>query len=216
MIDKIKILLADDHPLLRRGLKWVLDGVSNFDVLHQAENGQEALDKVRQNDIDIAILDVEMPELSGLEVTRTANLENNSAKIIILTMYKDEDMFNEAMNAGAMGYVLKENASEDIVNCVNTVAKGNYYISPLISHYLVKRNREIKELNQQPSISHLTKTERKVLRLISESRTTNEIADLLFSSSKTIENHRSNISKKLNLKGSHSLVKFAIENKSFL
>jgi DNA-binding NarL/FixJ family response regulator len=214
---EIKILIADDHPVIRSGIKSVLETEPSFKVAAEAKNGEEAFNLLKENNFDIVTLDVEMPEISGLEIARKMIENKIPVKIIFLTMYKDEDMFNEALDLGAMGYILKENAVDDIVECINSVADGKYYISPIISQYLINRERRIKNLaSSSPSIRDLTKTERIILRLIAEDKTTKQIANELFVSYKTVENHRSNISKKLNLIGSHSLVKFAIKNKAIL
>ena len=216
MKQNIKILIADDHPLMLKGLVMLFEE-ENCCLIEQAVNGEDAYKKLASDNFDIAILDIEMPKISGLEIARKITEENMDTKIIFLTMYKDEDIFNEAMDTGAKGFVLKENAVEDILDCIKEIMKGGYYISPLISEYLIKRGAKINNLKlNSPSIGLLTISERKILKLISENKTSKEIAEELFISPKTVENHRNNISKKLNLHGSHSLVKFAIQNKKLL
>ena len=217
MKTEIKILIADDHPLMRSGLISVLESDPNLKVVAEAKDGEEAYSLLKEKDIDITTLDIEMPKMNGLEIARKLSEEKIPVKIIFLTMYKDEEMFNQAMDLGAYGYVLKENAVDDIVDCIKAVASGSYYISPVISQYLIKRERQYREPNfSQTGISSLTKAERTIIMLISEEKTTREISEKLFVSYKTVENHRANISKKLNLHGTHSLVKFAITNKSIL
>jgi len=217
MKDEIKILIADDHPLMLQGLKMVLSEEPWCSDCDQAKDGEEAYSKIISNNYDVAVLDVEMPKMSGLEIARKISEQKSDTKIIFLTMYKDEDLFNEAMDCGAYGFVLKENAVDDIINCIKEVLKGKYYISPLISGYLVKHLNKKNNLEKiAPSISNLTVSERRILKLISQNKTSKEIADELSISGKTVENHRNNISKKLNLKGSHSLIKFAITNKHLM
>lgn len=217
MKNEIKIIIADDHPLMRSGLFSVLKSEPNLKVVAEARDGEEAYNLLKEYKPDIATLDIEMPKMNGLEIARKISDEKLKVKIVFLTMYKDEDMFNQAMDVGAYGYVLKENAVNDIVDCINTVASGNYYISPMISQYLLRREKSFKEkTNSSPSVNDLTKTERMILKLISDEKTTKQISEELFISYKTVENHRANISKKLNLHGSHSLVKFAISNKVIL
>ncbi len=217
MENQIEILIADDHPIMRSGLKSVLNAEKDIFVKGEAKDGEEVLKLLNQNEYDIVTLDIEMPKVSGLEIARKIIEDKMSIKIIFLTMYKEEDMFNEALDVGAMGYVLKENAVNDIVDCIRKVYEDKYYISPIISHYLVKREQNLRNfVLSTPSLNYLTKTERLILRLISEDKTSKQIADELFVSYKTVENHRSNISKKLNLHGSHSLIKFALNNKSLL
>ncbi len=217
MNEKIKILIADDHPLMLEGLKIVLNAEKIFSECDQAKDGEEAYTKLTSNNYDVAILDIEMPKMSGLEIARKLTALKTETKIIFLTMYKDEDLFNEAMDSGANGFVLKENAVNDIIDCIKEVINGRYYISPLISGYLVNHlNRKNSFEKSNPSISDLTTSERRILKLVSQNKTSKEIGSELSISAKTVENHRNNISKKLNLQGTHSLIKFAIENKHLL
>ncbi len=217
MNDNIKILIADDHPLMLEGLKIVLNAEKIFSECDQAKDGEEAYTKLTSNNYDVAILDIEMPKMSGLEIARKLTALKTDTKIIFLTMYKDEDLFNEAMDSGANGFVLKENAVNDIIDCLKEVINGRYYISPLISSYLVKHlNKKNSFEKSNPSISDLTTSERRILKLVSQNKTSKEIGSELSISAKTVENHRNNISKKLNLQGTHSLIKFAIENKHLL
>ena len=217
MNNKIKIIIADDHPMMRSGVKSVLLADSQIEIVSESTNGEDAYNSVKKYLPDIALIDIEMPKMTGLEIARRLYREKIKTKIIFLTMYKEQDMFDEAMDSGAYGYVLKENAVEDVLESVKAVYEGRYYISPLISDYLVKRMNSKNEFSSgTPSINNLTLTERKVLKLISLEKTTQQIADELFISYKTVENHRNNISKKLNLSGSHSLVKIAIKKRSLL
>lgn len=217
MTNKIKIIIADDHPMMRSGVKSVLLNDPQIAITAEAKDGEEAYNYIIKHQPDIALIDVEMPKMTGLEIARRIAAENIKTKIIFLTMYKEEDMFNEAMDAGAHGYVLKENAVEDVLESVKTVSEGRYYLSPLISNYLMNRLNRQKDLKSKtPTVNDLTISERKVLKFISQDKTTQQIADELHISYKTVENHRNNISKKLNLSGSHSLVKFAINNKEKL
>ena len=216
-MNKIKIIIADDHPMMRSGVKSVLLKDQQIEILAEANDGKEAYDFILKFNPDVALIDVEMPKMTGLEIARQINSEMINTKIIFLTMYKDEDMFNEAMDAGAFGYVLKENAVEDVLESVKIVSEGKHYISPMISGYLVSRlNRQNDLTSKTPSINDLTKSERTILKFISQDKTSQQIADKLHISHKTVENHRNNISKKLNLSGTHSLVKFAITNKKLL
>ncbi|QQS36600.1 MAG: response regulator transcription factor [Ignavibacteriales bacterium] len=216
MQDRKKILIADDHPLMRQGIKSVLASTGEYEITEKGD-GESALESLTQKTFDVCILDIEMPKQSGLEVARRIGELSIKTKIIFLTMYKDEDIFNQSLDIGAMGYVLKENAVNDIVDCIIKVLNNEYYISPVISGFLVSRlkNKE-SMISQSPGINALTISERKILKLIASEKTTQQIADELHISYKTVENHRNNISKKLNLSGTHSLVKFAISNKALL
>lgn len=216
-MNKIKVIIADDHPVMRSGVKSVLLNDPNIEILAEAKDGEEAYNYIIKFKPDVALIDVEMPKMTGLEIARRLSSEKIETKIVFLTMYKEEDMFNEAMDVGAFGYVLKENAVEDVLESVKIVAEGRHYISPMISGYLVSRLNKQKDLSSKtPSVNDLTKAERIILKHISLEKTTQQIADELHISYKTVENHRNNISKKLNLSGAHSLVKFAINNKSLL
>lgn len=215
MIKEIRVIIADDHPIFRSGLRQIIESEKKIKIIGEADNGERALEMIREKSPDIAILDIDMPKMTGLQVLK--NLKEEKTKIIFLTMYAEEDIFDEAMNFGIKGYVLKDSAVNDIIECISTVNDDNYYISPSVSNFLINRRKKLKELRDNvPALDHLTVTEKKILKFISENKTSRDIANILFLSPRTVENHRANISNKLNLKGSHSLVKFAIENKNLL
>ncbi|MBK6772378.1 MAG: response regulator transcription factor [Ignavibacteria bacterium] len=215
MPGKIRIIIADDHPIFRGGLRQIISADESIEIIGEADNGEKALEIIQELKPDIAVLDIDMPKKTGLDVLR--ELKDSSTKIIFLTMYAEEDIFDEAMDFGIKGYVLKDSAVNDIIECILSVNEDNYYISPNVSNLLVNRRNKSKNLiKKNPELGNLTKTERNILRFISENKTSKEIAEVLFLSHRTVENHRTNISNKLNLKGSHSLLKFAIENKSYL
>jgi DNA-binding NarL/FixJ family response regulator len=217
MSEEIKIIIADDHPIFRSGLKTIIKDEENIILIGEASDGQKALELILNEKPDIAILDMSMPVKTGLQILRELKDKKSKTKVIFITMFREEDIFNEAMNHGVEGYVLKECAENDIVECIKQVAKNNYYISPLISNLLLKRRNKMDELDRQnPSIENLTPTERRILKLVGENMTSKQISEELFISPRTIDNHRTNISNKLNLHGTHSLVKFAIENKFIL
>lgn len=217
MEKKIKILIADDHPIFRKGLRQAIENDKSLIIVGEADNGLDAYQLIASMKPDVVVLDIEMPVLSGLEVASRVQKEHFPVEIVFLTMYKDEDMFNEAMDRGVKGYVLKENTVEDIVSCIKTVAKGKYFLSPTISSYLVSRSDRARNLlKRKPELDDLTPTERKILKLIAENKTSKEIALMLNVSHRTVENHRLNICNKLDIHGSHGLLKFAIEFKSEL
>lgn len=216
-IHKIKIIIADDHPIFRTGLKQLIEEDENIEITGVAENGEKALEIIKELKPDIAVLDIDMPKLTGIQVLKKLNEEKISTKIIFLTVFASEDIFDEAMDLGACGYVLKDCAVNDIAECISKVSEDNYYLSPSISNFLVSRRDKMKKLEKEkPALNNLTKTELTILRMVAEGKTSKEIGLELFISYKTVENHRSNMSSKLNLKGSHSLIKFAIENKQLL
>lgn len=212
MNKRTKILIADDHSLIRKGLRQVIEANTGFEIF-EAENGKKALELIQQESPEIALLDIEMPEMSGYDVAVKANSEELSTHLVFLTMYKDETMFNKAMDIGIRGYVLKENTVAEITKCIDAVLDGNYYLSPAISDFLVKRNQgSNKPSGKGKEIQELTPTERKVLKQVAEMKTSQEIADSLFVSIKTVQNHRNNICNKLGLHGAHALLKYALDN----
>lgn len=214
---KTKIVIADDHPIFRSGLVKVIEGDAEFEIIGEAENGEKAFKMIEELRPDMALLDIHMPGMTGLQVLKDLKKKKINIKTIFLTVYADEDIFDEAMDNGINGYVLKDNAISDIKDCIRAVASGNSYISPSVSNFLVNRREKMKRLEaNRPALDKLTKTEQVVLFLLAEGRTSREIGEEMFISPKTVENHRANMSSKLNLKGTHSLIKFAIENKSIL
>lgn len=213
----VTILLADDHPVFRRGLQQVIGRNKIFRIIDEAASGDDTLQKIRTLKPDIVILDIDMPGMNGLDVAKIVQKESIPVKIIILTMYKEEDMFYKAVDYGIYGYVLKESAVLDIIDCITTVAQGSYYISPEISGYLVTRSDKKRRFDQQhPAINNLTPMERRILKRIGRMKTSKDIAEELSISHRTVENHRMNICNKLEIHGSHGLLKFALENKAYL
>jgi DNA-binding NarL/FixJ family response regulator len=211
------IVIVDDHPVFRKGLKDIIEPVPQFRIVGEAENGEVALRLIDELRPDIAIVDIEMPTRNGFDLVKEVHARQIPVDIVFLTMYKEEDIFNAAMDLGIKGYVLKECAVHDILECIRVVTSGKYYISPLLSTHLIHRNDRQKEFqNKHAALTLLTATERKILKLIAENKTSKEIAEELFISYKTVENHRNNIANKLNLHGAHQLLKFALENKSYL
>jgi two-component system, NarL family, response regulator DegU len=213
MASRIKVLIVDDHPLFRHGLRQVIEADPRFELIAETGDGTIAL----QQKPDVAVLDVNLPGLSGLEIARKLHGKRLPTRLIILTMHKEEETFNRAVELGAKGFVLKENAVGDILDGLAAVAKGEHYLSPSISGYLVRRRGRAETLAaKKPGLEDLTKAERRILKLIAEKRTSKEIAAELFISPRTVEAHRANICEKLELRGSHSLLQFALENRAAL
>lgn len=214
MSRQIRIVIADDHPIFRSGLAQLLKTDERIIIVGEAENGEKALTLIRETLPDVVILDIDMPEKGGFEAAGELKSARISAEIIFLTMHKNETLFNEALNLGAKGFVLKDSAMEDILNAVKAVSRGENFISPALSTFLFKRAQSAAAFEQSnPSVKNLTPTERRILLLIGEYKTSKEIADELFISRRTVDTHRTNISVKLNLKGAHALLKFALDNR---
>jgi DNA-binding NarL/FixJ family response regulator len=217
MSDEIKILMAEDHPVYRDGLRQFISADPAMRIVAETGNGTEAWRLIRELKPDVAILDLDMPGMSGLDIARARRRESLTFEIVFLTMYREEDMFNEAIELGAKGYVLKESAATDILQGIRTVAAGQHYVSPALSGFLVKRASLAADVRAGNSgLASLTPAERRILKLIASDKTSKEIAEALGLSPRTVENHRTNMSAKLGLQGSHSLLKFAFENRSRL
>lgn len=217
MTDEITIILADDHPIVRKGLREVIEEDKRLCVVAEANNGQEALDAIVKFNPQVTILDVDMPLMNGFDAAREIREKKLPTEIIFLTMHRDEDLFNEAIDLGAKGFVLKDSALTDIIECIKTVAASEHYASHAMTKFLINRSRRAVQLSErQPTINDLTNTERRVLKLIAENLTTKQIGEQLFISPRTVEKHRENICQKLDLQGSHSLLKFAVRHKSQL
>lgn len=217
MNSPLNILIADDHPIFRRGLCEVIESQPDLNLVGQATDGEEALALVERSNPHIVIFDVHMPRLTGLQAARKLAERSSSPKIILLTMHEDESLLMEALDLGIHAYVLKENAVEDLITAIRTVEAGRTFISATLSDMLLRRRSRAEVLRKErPGIDSLTPTERRILKLIAEDKTSKEIADLLGSAVRTVETHRQNMSAKLGLSGSHSLLKFAFENKSLL
>lgn len=217
MVDErspIRLVIADDHPIFRKGLRQVIEAEARLTVVAEADDGDGALAQIRQLQPDIAILDIHMPNRSGFEVARQLYEEGARIEIVFLTMHKAEDLFNAAMDMGVKGYVLKDSAVTDIVGCIRAVINKEPYISPQLSSLLLKRSdRATAQREQQLSLAELTPTERRVLRMLADYKTSRQIAEELFIHPRTVDNHRANICAKLGLRGSHALMKFAVEHK---
>jgi len=200
----LNIVVADDHPLLLEGIVSVIEKEIENVIIHKASNGAEALQKISEIKPDITILDIEMPFLDGIEVAKKIRASKLTTKIIFLTLHKERSLFNEINALGIDGYVLKEFSIQEITQCITSILKGKKYFSKQIEEFIV-----------EPIIdfSIFTKTEINILKLISQNKTTKEIAEMLFVSTKTVDTHRYNICKKLNLKPEkNSLLKWVFKN----
>lgn len=203
------IITADDHPLILKGLNDFLIE-KGFNVIASAKNGKDALTLIKAHKPDIAILDIQMPLMTGLEVAEYCKSKQINTRVIIITFEKSEDIYNKAKAIGIYGYMLKEFAIAEIENCINSVMKGLYYFSPELIEFL-----EIKVFPNE--LQKLTDTEIKILKLTSENKTAKAIATLLFISDRTVEKHKSNIRQKLKLKShANSIVLYAKENEEYL
>ncbi|MFI5234627.1 MAG: response regulator [Gemmatimonadales bacterium] len=219
MSDGLTIVIADDHPLFRKGLAEVLRAEPQLEVVAEAAEGEAALAAIERFRPRLAILDVDMPKLTGPQVAEAIRERGLPTIPILLTMYAEADLLQRALDLGIKGYVLKDNAVGDIVACVHLVAEGRTYLSPTASHLLLAPRADGPRAvapGSIPGLDELTRAERAVLGRIARSLTTKEIAAELGSSPKTIENHRSHICAKLGLSGTNALVRFALEHRTAL
>jgi DNA-binding NarL/FixJ family response regulator len=213
----IKLLIIDDHPVFRRGLRQIIEEHPRFAIVGEASDGQTGLKMLAELKPDVAVVDIDMPHLNGLEMLRALQRMKSPVSVLVLTMYKEEDMFNAAMDLGVKAYVLKENAVDDLLKGLDKAVLGETFVSSSMSLVGQRRTSRVQQLLlSKPQIEDLTAAERRILKLIAEDRTSKEIADQLGISVKTVENHRLSICHKLNLHGSHSLLKFAFDHKSHL
>jgi DNA-binding NarL/FixJ family response regulator len=217
MSNEIRILIADDHPLLRRGLRETIEEDDDLKVIAEVGDGKTALEQIVKLQPHVVILDIKMPEMGGFEVVRKLREANLNVAVIFLTMYNDEETFRAALNMKIEGFVSKESALTEIVASIKAVASGQPYLSPSLSQYLVKRFNQATKLTEElPLLKDLTPTEIQILRLIAEAMPSSKIGKALKMHPRTVDNHRTNISHKLGLHGTHALVKFAIEHKNDL
>ncbi len=216
-MSEITLIIADDHPIVRQGLRQAIEADAALKVLTEASDGRAALEAIEKYQPQVAVLDIDMPLMDGFAVARAVRKKNLTVEMVFLTIQRDEDMVNEAVNLGVKGYVLKDSALTDIVSCIKSVASGEHYASSALTSYLIKRSSRAAALTEEKTgIKDLTPTERRVLKLIAEYKTSKEIAEELFISYRTVETHRANICQKLDLRGSHVLIKFALAHKSEL
>ena len=217
MNDEIQIVMADDHPIVRQGLRQTIEADAALKIVAEAGDGKTALSLIVQHHPAVAVLDIDMPEQDGFSVARAVRQQNLGVEIVFLTIHREEELFQAALDLGAKGYVLKDSAVTDIVAAIKSVAAGQPYISPQLSSYLLKRSKSVAELNaRKPGLEDLTPTERRILKLIAQDKSSKQIAAELFISHRTVETHRTNISRKLELHGNLALVKFALEHKARL
>ena len=204
----IRILLADDHALVRQGFRMILEDQSDMEIVGQAGNGREAVELASKLHPDVAVMDVAMPELNGIEATRRITTVSPRTRVLALSMHKDSMYVREILRAGARGYLLKDSGDADLVAAVRAVAKGDGYISPSVSGAVLSDYRR----HVTDPLDLLTSREREVLQMIAEGKTNKEIATSLNLSVYTVEAHRGRVMEKLNLHSTGELVRFALRN----
>jgi two-component system response regulator NreC len=205
---RIRILLADDHAVVRQGFKMILAAQTDMEIVGEAGNGREAVEQAEQLRPDIVVMDVAMPELNGIEATRRLAASVPHTRVIALSMHKDSVYVREILRAGARGYLLKDSGAGDLVTAIRAVASGESYLSPAVSNAVLDDYRK----HVTNPIDLLTSREREVLQMLAEGKTNKEIAVVLDLSVYTVEAHRGRIMEKLNVHSINELVRFAVRN----
>jgi two-component system response regulator NreC len=211
---KIKVLIVDDHNLVRDGIRALLSLVADIDVIGEAANGKEALEKVREQVPDIVLMDLAMPIMGGLEATRRIRREFPETRVIVITQYDDSEYVIPVIEAGATGFVSKMGAFSELTTAIQAAYKGESFLSPSAASALVEEyQQKVDKVKEKDPYQYLTDREREVLKLIAEGYTAREIADMLVVSPKTVEGYTSNLMNKLNIHSRVDLIKFAIRRK---
>jgi DNA-binding NarL/FixJ family response regulator len=205
---KIRVLLADDHTILRKGVRMLLESEADIEVVGEARNGREAIERARTLKPDIVIMDVSMPELNGIESTRRICDESPHPSVIALSMHKDSVYVREILRAGARGYLLKDSEDDDLIRAIRAVYRGEAFLSPAVSDAVLTDYRK----HVTNPVDLLTSREREVLAMIAEGKTNKEIAVALNLSVYTVESHRGSVMEKLNLHSTGDIVRFALRN----
>lgn len=215
-IEPIKIVIADDHPIFRRGLAEILASTRDFSVIGEVENGARALELVEQSSPDVAILDLDMPVLDGIAVAKMIHERRLPVKVIFLTMHRNQSVVRSMNKIGVSGYVLKDAVLDEIVDCIRAVINGEQFLGSGLGQRDSSGVPSSIGISTIDDINELSQTERKVLSEIARSRSNREIARDLFISVRTVETHRYNICSKLHIKGPHALLRFALANKDII
>jgi two-component system response regulator NreC len=210
-LDKIRVLLADDHTILRAGLKMMLNAQPDIETVGEASDGRQAISEAERLSPDVVIMDITMPECNGIDATRHIKRLLPDVRILVLTMHENEGYLFQTLRAGAAGYMLKEAADTDLISAIRVVASGRFYLSPsaqsmLVSDYL----QRVHTGEERDSYSALTEREREILKLVAEGYTNNQIGERLFISPKTVDTHRTHVMDKLNLHSRAELVRYAM------
>jgi DNA-binding NarL/FixJ family response regulator len=212
-MNPIRVLIAEDHSIVRDGLRLLLQSQPDFVVVAEAANGQEAVAQAKAVRPDVIIMDVTMPEMSGLEATRLIKAELPQAHVLILTMHESDEYFFRALEAGASGYVLKKAATQDLISAARAVASGEAFLYPSVAKKLIADYLHRLQAGTEPAgFGSLSEREREILRLIADGQSNQQIADQLAISTSTVQTHRSHILEKLDLKTTAGLIKYAVQH----
>ena len=217
-MNKIRILLADDHPLVRSGLVKLLEPYKEFVVVGEASDGEEAVAMTKKLEPDVVVIDLSMPKLSGVEATKIIEKNNPTSKVLVLTMHDSEEYVYQILKSGAGGYVLKNSSRDELAAAIRAVANGEKFFSPRVSEIMVEAYLRKAEKREEKPLDDkdlpLTKREKEILFYIADGLSNAQIAEKLFISPRTVDTHRTNIMQKLNIHDAANLVRFAISKKS--
>jgi DNA-binding NarL/FixJ family response regulator len=205
-----KIILAEDHVLVREGIKKIIEAFPGFEVVGEVGDGPDLLRLLKKLPVDMVILDITMPSLPGIEVAREIKQAYPNVKVLILTMHKKTEYLHNAMAAGVDGYLLKEDAPKELLKAIEKIRQGMVYVSPLLASDLANLYVQSQRQEEAEFVERLTRREIEIIKLIAEGKSSKEMAKIMFLSFRTIQNHRSKIMKKLNIKKNTDLVKYAI------
>ncbi|GJQ20532.1 MAG: DNA-binding response regulator [Bacteroidia bacterium] len=209
----IRILLADDHELIRTGMRNLIGSNSDFQIVGEAADGEDTIAKVRQLRPDVAIVDISMPKLSGIEAAKRICKEFPSVRVLVLTMHENAEYVYQILKSGASGYLLKNAGKDEITQAIYAVMKGNKFFSPRISDLMISEYvKKAEKRDERSEEAILTRREEEVLRYIARGMNNQQIAEKLFISPRTVETHRTNIMQKLNIHDAPNLVRYALEN----
>jgi DNA-binding NarL/FixJ family response regulator len=207
---KTRILVADDHPIVARGLRLVLDAQPDFEVVAEARDGAEAVERALAGDIHLAILDVSMPRKTGLQAAREITQRAPDVRVLMLSMHDNEEYLFEALSAGAAGYVLKTAVDRDLVDACRAAMRGEPFLYPGAVRALIREHLESARRGEPARTDALTPREREIVKLVAEAHTNDEIAEMLVISKKTVERHRANILEKLGMRDRVELTRYAL------
>lgn len=214
-MESVKILIVDDHPMIRLGIRSILNNVEHLNVADEANNGREALEKLAKDTFDLVIMDIKMPEMSGIEATEEIVKRYPKTKVLAISMFDEQRYIVKMLQAGALGYVLKNTGKSEMVNAINSVMAGESYFSQEVSSIMMSQFMSrggTANITESKNDIPLTKRETEIIKMIAEELTNSEIAERLGISSRTVDTHRRNLLQKLDVKNTAGLVKYAIQN----
>jgi DNA-binding NarL/FixJ family response regulator len=214
---KFQVIIADENPVCRRGLRDLLGKDPRFEIVAELEDGEALFETIVEKQPDVAVLDSTLPGLNGVELAALLKASEATTNLVMIASQSDEDAFNQAINAGVKGYVLKKSSEHELLDCIATTAAGGAYVSPALTDFLLRRHSSTERLRgEQPGLIRLTFQERRIINRIAQGKTSRQIAIECGISLRTVDSHRANICEKLGLNGRHRLLQFALQHRDAL